>query len=87
MNELEKKISIKFLILEWLGTLSILLAYFFTSNNTNIDKNIIGVLNLYGGTILSTSCYLKKNWSVFVVEFIWAMIAIYHLVKLNLLDN
>ena len=80
---LDKSIPIWFIVLEWIGTLSILSAYFLTSNQTSINQNIIASLNLYGGFILSISCYLKKNWSVFVIQFIWAVIAIYHLVKIN----
>ena len=76
-----------FVALEWLGTFSILSAYFLTSNNAEINLNIIAALNLYGGSILSASCYLKKNWSVFVIQFIWSIIAIYHFFKINLMDH
>lgn len=76
-----------FIILEWLGTLSILTAYFLTSNNTNINLNLIAFFNLYGGTILSISCYIKKLWPVFIIQSIWSIIAIYHFFKINLIDK
>ena len=76
-----------FIVMEWIGTLSILSAYFLTSNNTQMNLNIIASLNLYGGSILSVSCYYKKNWSVFVIQFIWSIIAIYQFFKINLMDR
>lgn len=73
-----------FTILEWIGTFCILTAYFITTNGNKINQNIIAGMNLYGGIILTISCYLKKNWSVLAIQLVWAIIAIYHLFKINL---
>ena len=82
-----KKMPTLFFILEWLGTISIVLAYFFTTTINNVNLNIIAILNLYGGFILSISCFIKKNWSVFVIEIIWTILAIYKLIDINIQSN
>ena len=64
----------------WLGSLSILFAYFLLSIESE-EKLIMDSLNLYGSLAVGTICYQQKAYQPLFLEVCWFGITIYTLIK------
>ena len=71
-------------ILGWVGTFLIVLAYFLVSNN-KVKPNSKGYqfMNLFGAIFIRVSVFYKTAWPAFTLQMIWALIAIYSLLKIK----
>ena len=64
----------------WLGTLLIVVAYYFVSiKRLNIADREYQILNLAGAVALGINVFYKQAWPAFVLEIVWGGIAIYAL--------
>lgn len=67
----------------WIGMILVLTAYFLISfNKISSQKNIYQVLNLLGVLGIGINVFAQKAWPVFVLECIWATIAIISLFRI-----
>jgi len=69
-------------IIGWIGSFLILLAYFLNSLGY-LDNGSFWYpfINLIGSSFLMFRVYIKKVWSLFVLNLVWFLIAIYSLYK------
>ena len=65
----------------WLGTVLVLAAYFLSINGyVDAASTPYRLMNLFGALGICMLCWHKKTWQVFVLNTIWAAIAIYALI-------
>jgi hypothetical protein len=68
----------------WLGTFLIVLAYFLiTFKKIDSANKIYPLLNLFGVMGIGINVFFHKAWPAFVMELVWALIAILALIKLS----
>ena len=61
------------------GSILFIAAFLYANRAPVIDKILFNVLNLVGAIMLLISLYFKFNLAAFVLEVVWAMIAIHGL--------
>jgi hypothetical protein len=75
-------ISLLTQILGWIGMFLILLAYFLVSfNKLKINDARYQIINLAGAAGLGAHVLYQKAWAGVTLEVIWALIAIFALLK------
>lgn len=68
--------------LGWLGMIIIVIAHILISTNKLAgESRVYQSLNLVGAILIATNVFYSKNWPVFTLQIIWALIAIFDLVK------
>jgi hypothetical protein len=71
-------------IIGWIGTFLIVLAYFLVSNNKiQPTSKIYQFINLSGAIGVGFNVFYQHAWPGFALEVIWAIIAIYSLIKIK----
>ena len=70
-------------ILGWLGTITIILAYFLLSINKIKNDICYQTLNLIGGLLMAIGLFPKSAWFSFTLEIIWAIIAFLTILKIQ----
>ena len=69
-------------IIGWVGMVLVLLAYFLLSTNKVKNGFIYQLLNLLAATFMAIGLFPKKAWFSFVLQVIWAVIALMAIIKL-----
>ena len=62
------------------GSILFIVAFLYANRAPVIDKLLFNALNLVGAIMLLISLYFKFNLAAFVLEVVWAMIAVHGLV-------
>ncbi len=72
-------------ILGWVGTFFVVFAYFILIYREDIteDSKSYQLLNLFGAIFIGVSVFYKTAWPAFTLQIIWALIAIYSLLKIK----
>lgn len=72
-------------ILGWVGTFLVVLAYFVLVYREEITEHSKSyqLLNLFGAILIGVSVFYKTAWPAFALQIIWALIAIYSLLKIK----
>ena len=69
-------------IIGWIGMVCLLGAYFLNANSLIASTAVSYLLmNFFGGVGTAISAKTTKNWPVFVLESMWALIALVHLIR------
>ena len=72
----------------WMGTLLIVAAYFLVSfKKMSTDKRIYQLMNLFGAIGIGINVFYHSAWPAFVMEIVWALIAILAFGKLMYGNN
>jgi hypothetical protein len=75
-------------IIGWIGTLSIVLAYFLLSNNTlQSSSRRYQLLNLFGAICVGINAFYNRAYPSLGLEIVWGLIAASTLVKSKLPRN
>lgn len=61
---------------EFTGPISLVIAYFLKTYQINEDVILLGILNLYGASLIGYSSYLKQNYPTILLEVFWGGISI-----------
>ena len=69
----------------WIGSLSILFAYFLLSIESE-EELLMNCLNLYGSLTIGYICYQQKAYQPLFLEVCWFGVTIYSFIK-NLMDH
>lgn len=68
----------------WAGTFLIVLAYFLISfKKIDSGNKLYSLMNLFGAIGIGINVFYHQAWPAFVMEFVWAVIAISALIKLS----
>lgn len=71
-------------ILGWGGTFLVVLAYFLVSNNKiKATSKVYQFINLFGAIGVGFNVFYQHAWPSFALQIIWAIIAIYSLLKIK----
>lgn len=70
-------------VIGWIGMILILLAYGLLSTNKIKNGYTYQILNLLAAIFMGIGVYPKKAWFTFVLEIIWALIAIISMIKMK----
>ena len=71
-------------IIGWIGTILILLAYYFVSSKkVDADSKIYQLMNLFGVIGVGINVLHQKAWPSVALQIVWGLIAIYSLIKNN----
>jgi hypothetical protein len=69
-------------ILGWTGTALIVWAYFLiSSKKVDSDNRMYQFMNLFGAIAIGVHVLNQKAWAALTLEVIWAIIAIFSLIK------
>ncbi len=69
-------------ILGWVGMVLIVTAYYLVSNkDIKGSSRAYQLLNLFGAIFVGVNVYYNMAWSSLALQMIWAVIAIFALVK------
>jgi hypothetical protein len=71
-----------FTVLGWIGMVLVLLAYALLSTNKIENGKLYQILNFLAATLMAIGLVPTKAWFSFVLQIIWAIIALVALVKL-----
>lgn len=70
-------------IIRWIGMILFLSAYIGVSNGIISGQNIIfQFLNFFGALRFAVNAFYNKVYPIFVMEIIWAFIAIFIIIKI-----
>lgn len=66
----------------WIGTILIVTAYFLLSfKKISSESKLYQLLNLTGAIGIGINVFYHQAWPAFVMEAVWALIAVFALVK------
>jgi hypothetical protein len=69
-------------IIGWVGMSLVVLAYYLVSHkNISGGSFIYQLMNLVGAIFVGINVYFNRAWSSFALQCVWAMIAIFSLIK------
>lgn len=71
-----------FTVLGWIGMILVLLAYALLSINKIENGKLYQLLNFLAATLMAIGLVPTKAWFSFVLQIIWAIIALVALIKL-----
>jgi len=71
-----------FTVLGWIGMILVLLAYALLSINKIENGKLYQILNFLAATLMAIGLVPTKAWFSFVLQIIWAIIALVALIKL-----
>ena len=70
-------------LIGWIGTTLIVIAYFLISYNFLLSSSLrYQSMNLIGASALFYAAYKKKSASIATLQIIWALIALFALVRI-----
>ena len=69
-------------VLGWIGMILVLLAYGLLSTNKINNGKIYQLLNLLAAIFMAIGVFPKNAWFSFILQVIWAIIAIVALIKI-----
>ena len=69
-------------VLGWIGMILVLLAYGLLSTNKINNGKIYQLLNLFAAIFMAIGVFPKNAWFSFILQVIWAIIAIVALIKI-----
>ena len=67
----------------WIGMILVLIAYILLSTNKIKNGILYQTLNLLAGIFMAIGLYPKNAWFSFVLQIIWAIVALVSIVKLK----
>jgi hypothetical protein len=67
----------------WVGSVSVLLAFIFQKSSKPLDKKIVSVLNIIGGSCLAVNTFYYGAIPSGIVNIIWVAVAVYFLIKVK----
>jgi hypothetical protein len=68
----------------WSGAATYIVAYLLLSlGKLSIKKITYHLMNAAGGALICINAFLISDYSVFVLNFLWMLIALYSLVKIK----
>lgn len=69
-------------IIGWIGMVSIVVAYYLVSHKEiRGSSRMYQLMNLFGAIFIGVNVYYNRVWSSFALQCVWAVIAIFSLVK------
>ena len=67
----------------WIGMILVLIAYILLSTNKIKNGILYQTLNLLAGIFMAIGLYPKNAWFSFTLQIIWAIVALFSIVKLK----
>jgi cell division protein FtsW (lipid II flippase) len=68
----------------WVGAFLVVLAFFLVSTKRiKATSRRYELLNLFGAIGVGVNVFYQQSWPALVLQIIWALIAVYSLVKIN----
>lgn len=71
-------------VMGWIGMILVLIAYGLLSTNKIKNGVFYQLLNLIAGVCMAIGLFPKNAWFSFTLQIIWALIAVYSIVKMKL---